>query len=156
MEKKKSRKILPKQNMTELPVPSETDEVDALRPDSSQQVSLFETGSLHVNGVIAIALFIAAGFAEIGGGWLVWQTFRERRPWWYAVAGALVLFLYGVIPTFQPLDNFGRVYAVYGGFFVVLSYLWGWMVDGMRPDTVDWVCCGVVMVAVLIAFFWPR
>jgi hypothetical protein len=27
-----------------------------------------------------IALFIAAGFAEIGGGWLVWQTNKEKKP----------------------------------------------------------------------------
>jgi drug/metabolite transporter superfamily protein YnfA len=25
--------------------------------------------------------------AEIGGGWLVWQTIREKKPWFYAVAG---------------------------------------------------------------------
>lgn len=92
-----------------------------------------------------------------------------------------MLFLYGIIPTFQPVDNFGRarhdcrhrlspllparllqplpalptcpalagrpcdlhrpfpqVYAVYGGFFILLSYLWGWAVDGVRPDVGDW------------------
>jgi small multidrug resistance family-3 protein len=60
---------------------------------------------------------------------------RESKPWWWAVLGAIVLFVYGVIPTFQPVDNFGRVYAVYGGFFILLSYFWGWAVDGDRPDT---------------------
>jgi len=33
--------------------------------------------------------------------------------------GALLLILYGVIPTLQPA-NFGRVYAAYGGVFIVL------------------------------------
>ncbi len=33
---------------------------------------------------------------------------------------------YGFIPTLQPTSNFGRLYAVYGGFFIVLSYAWGW------------------------------
>lgn len=28
-----------------------------------------------------------------------------------------------------------QVYAVYGCFFIVLSYLWGWAVDGVQPDT---------------------
>ncbi len=25
--------------------------------------------------------------AEIGGGWLVWQTVRNKKPWFYALAG---------------------------------------------------------------------
>ncbi len=41
---------------------------------------------------------------------------------------------YGFAPTLQPPDSFGRIYAVYGGFFIVLSYLWGWAVDKDRPD----------------------
>jgi small multidrug resistance family-3 protein len=41
-----------------------------------------------------------------------------------AAIGAVVLVLYGIIPTMQP-PNFGRVYAAYGGVFVVLSILWG-------------------------------
>lgn len=51
-----------------------------------------------------------------------------------AVLGALVLVVYGFVPTAQPVGNFGRVFAVYGGFFIILSYLWGWAVDGDRPD----------------------
>ena len=33
---------------------------------------------------------------------------------------------YGFIPTLQPTSDFGRLYAIYGGFFIVLSYAWGW------------------------------
>lgn len=25
--------------------------------------------------------------AEIGGGWLVWQTVRNKKPWYYLVGG---------------------------------------------------------------------
>lgn len=38
----------------------------------------------------------------------------------------------GVVPTFPPA-HFGRVHAVYGGFFIVLSLLWGWWFDGTVP-----------------------
>ena len=34
----------------------------------------------------------------------------------------------------QPVSEFGRLYAVYGGVFIILSYLWGWALDGDRPD----------------------
>ena len=45
--------------------------------------------------------------------------------WLIGVLGAIILFLYGIVPTYQPA-HFGRVYAAYGGWFVVLSILWGW------------------------------
>ena len=49
----------------------------------------------------AVLLFAAAGLGEIGGGWLMWQWLREGRPWPWGLAGAVVVVLYGVIPTFQ-------------------------------------------------------
>ena len=108
------------------------------------------------NVLVSILLFFAAAVAEIGGGWLVWQTMREGKPWYMAVIGSLVLVLYGFIPTLQPIDNFGRLYAVYGGFFILFSYLWGWLLDGNRPDAGDWIGTGVALVGVLIALLWPR
>jgi small multidrug resistance family-3 protein len=72
----------------------------------------------------SLAFFVVAGLCEIGGGYLVWLWLREGRSIWVAIAGAVVLFLYGIVPTLQPA-NFGRVYAAYGGVFVVLSILWG-------------------------------
>ena len=34
----------------------------------------------------AAALFVAAGLAEIGGGYLIWQWLREGKPWWLGAA----------------------------------------------------------------------
>eukprot|EP00884_Botryococcus_braunii_P013138 jgi/Botrbrau1/21825/Bobra.0190s0040.1 len=106
--------------------------------------------------VLSVFLFVAAGACEIGGGWLVWKAVRESRPWWWAIFGSLVLVGYGFIPTAQPTSSFGRVYAVYGGFFIILSYLWAWALDGDKPDTGDWIGSGVALGGVLLAYFWPR
>jgi drug/metabolite transporter superfamily protein YnfA len=51
----------------------------------------------------SVGFFVLAGLCEIGGGRLVWQWLRESRPWPWGVIGGLVLILYGIIPTFQPL-----------------------------------------------------
>ena len=87
----------------------------------------------------SLGLFILAGLCEIAGGWMVWQWLRESRPWTWGLFGAIVLILYGIIPTFQGA-HFGRVYAAYGGFFIVLSLLWGWLLDGEQTGSngFDW------------------
>jgi small multidrug resistance family-3 protein len=109
-----------------------------------------------VDTLRAIGLFVAAGVAEIGGGYLVWSWLREGRAWWLGLLGALVLVAYGVIPTLQRHADFGRVYAAYGGVFVVMSLLWGWGVDGARPDRYDWLGAVIVSAGVAVIFFAPR
>jgi len=103
----------------------------------------------------SLAWFGLAGLCEIGGGYLVWLWMREGRPIGYALVGAVILVLYGIIPTFQTA-NFGRVYAAYGGVFIVLSILWGWKVDRIAPDRFDLVGGAVALIGVGIIMYWPR
>jgi len=103
----------------------------------------------------SLGLFILAGFCEISKGWLVWQWLREVRPWPWGLMGGVILVLYGVIPTFQAA-HFGRVYAAYGGVFIVLSLLWGWLLDGNKPDSLDLIGGAVSLVGVAIIMYWPR
>ncbi len=103
----------------------------------------------------SLVFFVLAGLLEIGGGYLVWLWLREGKSLWYAVGGAIVLALYGVIPTFQPA-HFGRVYAAYGGVFVIMSILWGWKVDKIAPDRFDLIGAAVCLAGVSIIMYWPR
>jgi small multidrug resistance family-3 protein len=108
-----------------------------------------------VTQIRSLSYFLLAGLCEIGGGYLVWLWLRENRSIWYAVLGAVVLVLYGVIPTLQPA-NFGRVYAAYGGVFIVLSLLWGWRIDKIIPDRFDIIGGAVALAGVFIIMYWPR
>ena len=103
----------------------------------------------------SISYFILAGILEIGGGYLIWLWIREGKGIGYAILGAIILALYGIIPTLQP-SNFGRVYAAYGGVFVVLSIIWGWGVDKIAPDKFDIIGGLVCLAGVLIIMYWPR
>jgi len=77
-----------------------------------------------------IAVFLLSGLCEIGGGWLVWNSIREGKPVWHGILGGVILAIYGVVATLQPEGlDFGRVYAAYGGYFILLSLLWGVYVD---------------------------
>lgn len=103
----------------------------------------------------SVGLFLLAGLMEIGGGYLVWLWLRDHRSVIYGALGGLLLFLYGILPTLQP-SHFGRVYAAYGGVFVVLSLLWGWWFDGKRPDAPDIVGGCACLAGVAIIMYWPR
>lgn len=107
------------------------------------------------NIFISILLFFLAGLFEIGGGYLVWLWLREDFSWVLGAIGGFVLFLYGIVPTFQK-THFHRVYAAYGGVFIVMSVLWGWLIDGVRPDNYDIIGTIIAVIGVLVIFYYPR
>ena len=105
---------------------------------------------------VSIVLFVAAGLLEVGGGWLVWQTVREDKNWAYAAVGIVALIGYGFVPCLQPTSDFGRVYAIYGGFFIVLAFAWARQFDGYLPDLGDLIGAGIALSGVMVIMLWPR
>ena len=103
----------------------------------------------------SIFLFVLAGLCEIGGGYLIWLWLREGKGWELAVIGAVVLVLYGIIPTLQP-SNFGRVYAAYGGIFIIMALVWGWQIDKIIPDRFEIIGAVIALIGVSIIMYWPR
>lgn len=104
---------------------------------------------------VSLGLFVLAGLCEIGGGYLVWQWLREGKPMGVGILGGILLMTYGVIPTLQHA-HFGRVYAAYGGLFIILSLLWGWALDGTRPDRFDVIGGILCLSGVAILMYSPR
>lgn len=103
----------------------------------------------------SILIFILAGLCEIGGGYLVWQWLKEGKSFWYGIAGGLILALYGVVATLQ-IQNFAKVYATYGGFFIVMSLLWAYKMDNYVPDKYDIIGAAIALVGVCIIYYAPR
>ena len=105
--------------------------------------------------VRSITFFLLAGLCEIGGGYLVWQWWRQGASVGLGLIGGVILFLYGIVPTYQPA-HFGRAYAAYGGVFVVLSLGWGWLIDRIALDRYDLIGGAVCLAGVAIIMYWPR
>jgi small multidrug resistance family-3 protein len=103
----------------------------------------------------SLFLFFVAGLCEIGGGYLVWLWLREDMSWMLGVLGGFILFLYGIVPTFQP-SYFHRIYAAYGGIFIVMALLWGLIFENIFPDFYDVLGAAVAIVGVIIIFYVPR
>lgn len=106
--------------------------------------------------VYTVFLFVIAGLAEIGGGYLIWLWLREGKPFYLGVFGGAALAMYGVIATFQSFSSFGRIYAAYGGVFIILSVLWGWGVDKKTPDIYDLVGASICLIGVCVMLWAPR
>ena len=65
------------------------------------------------------------------------------------------MFLYGVVPTFQK-THFHRTYAAYGGIFIIMALIWGYLFEGLVPDFYDIVGTIVAATGVIIIFYYPR
>ena len=102
-----------------------------------------------------VGLFLFASLLEIGGGYLVWKWLKDHKGKIFGLVGALVLFSYGIIPTFQPAD-FGRVYASYGGIFILVSIMWGYWIDKKKPDKFEILGSVIVLIGVAVMFYFPR
>ena len=63
--------------------------------------------------------------------------------------------MYGIVPTFQP-SHFHRIYAAYGGIFIIMSVLWGWVFEGISPDRFDIIGTIVAVIGVIIIYYMPR
>lgn len=94
-----------------------------------------------------------------GGNWrrLPYLALVKRsKSVFLGLAGGFGLVLYGIIATFQTFPTFGRVYAAYGGVFIVLSVLWGWGIDKKTPDLYDWIGAVICLIGVSVIIWGPR
>ncbi|KRO24934.1 MAG: hypothetical protein ABR53_00465 [Nitrosopumilus sp. BACL13 MAG-121220-bin23] len=103
----------------------------------------------------SIGIFIFAALLEISGGYLIWRWLKNHQGKIIGLIGGLILFSYSVVMTLQP-ENFGKVYATYGGIFVVFSLLWGYWIDKKKPDRFEIFGSIVVLIGISIMFYFPR
>ena len=102
-----------------------------------------------------LGIFFFAALLEIGGGYLVWKWLHDHKGKILGLIGAAVLFSYGIVMTLQP-ENFGKVYATYGGIFVVSSIIWGYWIDKKKPDRFEIIGSAIVLLGVTVMFYLPR
>jgi small multidrug resistance family-3 protein len=66
-----------------------------------------------------------------------------------------LLVLYGVVATWQTAD-FGRVYAAYGGIFIIMALIRAWKADNFQPDKWDVIGALVGVTGACIIIYMPR
>jgi small multidrug resistance family-3 protein len=100
--------------------------------------------------------FLAALVGELGGTYAIWRWLRGGATPLLALAGVALLTGYAVTQAFQPEDRYGRLFAAYAGLFLVGALLWGWAIDGSRPDRYDVIGAVIVLAGVVVVLAGRR
>jgi small multidrug resistance family-3 protein len=100
-------------------------------------------------------LFIITAIAEISGCYFVYLWYRLGRTAWWLVPATMSLAAFAWMLTLHPQAS-GRIYAAYGGIYIVTSLVWLWRVDGIKPDHWDLIGGAFCLAGSLIIYFCPR
>lgn len=106
--------------------------------------------------VRAFGLFCLTAAAEIFGCYAVYLWLRLHRSAGWLLPGAVSLALFAWLLTLHPQAGAGRVYAAYGGVYIVAAMLWLWAVEGIRPDRWDVLGSLVCLAGAGLILFGPR
>ena len=99
--------------------------------------------------VITTLLFFATALAEIVGCFLPYLWLKKGASAWLLLPAGISLVLFVWLLTLHPAAS-GRVYAAYGGVYVVTALLWLRFVDGVRLSSYDWLGAAVAFCGMLI------
>ncbi|GLH80476.1 UPF0060 membrane protein [Bradyrhizobium sp. SSBR45G] len=104
----------------------------------------------------SLLAFAGAALLEIGGCFAFWAWLRlGQSPLWLLPGmAALAGFAYLLTLADSPLA--GRAYAAYGGIYITAALLWGWLVEGHRPDLWDIAGALICLAGMAVILFAPR
>ncbi|KAA5972329.1 MULTISPECIES: YnfA family protein [Pantoea] len=101
-------------------------------------------------------LFFITALAEITGCFLPWLWLKKGGPVWLLLPAAASLVLFVWLLTLHPAAS-GRVYAAYGGVYVLTALLWLRVVDGVKLSVWDWSGALIALSGMLIIVLgWGR
>ncbi|MGE1066765.1 YnfA family protein [Pantoea agglomerans] len=101
-------------------------------------------------------LFFITALAEITGCFLPWLWLKKGGSVWLLLPAAASLALFVWLLTLHPAAN-GRVYAAYGGVYVLTALLWLRVVDGVKLSVWDWSGALIAFSGMLIIVMgWGR
>ncbi|HJH23959.1 MAG TPA: YnfA family protein [Paenalcaligenes hominis] len=89
-----------------------------------------------------VALFAVTALAEIVGCYLPYLWLKEKGSPWLLVPSVVSLALFIWLLTLHPAAS-GRVYAAYGGVYVVTALIWLRVIDGASWSWFDVVGAGL-------------
>jgi small multidrug resistance family-3 protein len=101
--------------------------------------------------ISSFLFLLIAAFSEISGCYSFWAWLRLGKSIFWVIPGIFALIIFAMSLTKVNADYAGRVYAAYGGIYILSSLLWLWLVEGVKPDRWDLIgviiaCLGTVII----------
>ncbi|WP_413738913.1 YnfA family protein [Sodalis sp. RH21] len=101
-------------------------------------------------------LFFATAIAEILGCYLPYLWAKRGGSILLLIPAAASLVVFVSLLMLHPAAS-GRVYAAYGGMYILTALLWLRFIDGVKLSSLDWLGAAVVFVGVMIMVAgWSR
>lgn len=99
----------------------------------------------------SLFFFLVAALGEIFGCYAFWMWLRLGKSISWLIPGMIALTIFATALTRIDVSNAGRVYAAYGGIYILSSLLWLWLVEGVKPDRWDFAgvalsLCGTIVI----------
>jgi len=96
-----------------------------------------------------LLLFIITAVAEILGCYLPALWLNHGKSIWLLIPAGISLAIFSWLLTLHPTAS-GRVYAAYGGIYIVIAILWLWQIEKITPSVWDIVGSMVTIIGTLI------
>jgi small multidrug resistance family-3 protein len=104
----------------------------------------------------SLAAFIGAAVLEIAGCFAFWSWLKLGKSALWLIPGVIALGGFAYLLTLVDAAFAGRAYAAYGGIYIAAALVWGWMIEGQRPDTWDLTGAAICLVGMAVILFGPR
>ena len=102
-----------------------------------------------------LLLFVLTAVAEIVGCYLPWLWLKQGGSAWLLLPAAVSLALFVWLLTLHPSAS-GRIYAAYGGIYIIASIGWLAVVERIRPLGSDWIGVALCVIGASVILFGPR
>jgi small multidrug resistance family-3 protein len=100
-----------------------------------------------------LLFFLLAALGKISGCYCFWIWQRLGKSIFWTIPGTLALIIFAYALTKINVSNAGKVYAAYGGIYIFSSFLWLWLVEGVKPSRWDLLGVSFSLLGTLVILF---
>jgi small multidrug resistance family-3 protein len=104
----------------------------------------------------SLIFFFLAALGEISGCYSFWAWLRLGKSIFWIIPGIFALIFFAFALTKIDTANAGRVYAAYGGIYILSSLVWLWLAEGVKPDKWDFLGVAISLIGTLVILFSPH
>ena len=104
----------------------------------------------------SLLAFVGAAVLEIAGCFAFWSWLKLDKSALWLIFGVIALAGFAYLLTLVDAAFAGRAYAAYGGIYIALALIWGWMIEGQKPDQWDLTGAAICLAGMAVILFGPR